>query len=75
MVSLRSFVHPAEANLTCRHLAIRKTSFIIKANIVDKLIGDLVFDADAEAANDSETDPSKLRARALKIFESLNNDD
>ena len=40
------------------------------------MIGDLLFDVDAEeAVDDPETDPSNVWARALKIFEPLNDDD
>lgn len=75
VVSLRSFVHPAEANLSCRHLAIQKTDFVIEASIVDVLIGDLLFDSDDENAEDSESAPSKVQARALKIFVPLKDDE
>lgn len=69
MESLRSFVHSAEANLTCCHLANQKANSVIEASIVDELIGDLfLFDGNVETVDNSETSPSKVRARALKIL-------
>ena len=62
--------------MSCRHLAIQKANYVVEASIVDTLIGDLLFDVDAEIVVDnSETDPSKVRARALKIFVPLSGDE
>ena len=67
----RAFVNP-EASSQNHRLATQKITFYVDANIVHKVIGDLLFDADVE---DPESDPAKARSRASKIFVPVDDED
>ncbi len=71
VANLRAFVNP-EACSQNHRLATQKITFFVDANIVHKVIGDLLFDADVE---DPENDPAKACSRALKTFVPFNDED
>ncbi|MEL7520150.1 MAG: hypothetical protein AAGJ80_00800 [Cyanobacteria bacterium J06553_1] len=71
MVNMRSFVQP-EPNAKSTSSAKTKLLFTIDREVVEKVIGDLLFDPEAE---DPESEPGKARTNALKIFQQTSTDE
>ena len=65
-VNMRSFVQP-EGSMKARIIAKQKCKYIIDADVVNDLIGELLFD-DSEDGGSEDYDPGRAKKAALKIF-------
>ncbi|KAG7343599.1 hypothetical protein IV203_021544 [Nitzschia inconspicua] len=65
-IAMRSFVQP-EASLKARIIAKQKCDYLIDVEIIDKLIGDMLFDTTSEGDNLDDVERSKQIA--MKVFE------
>jgi hypothetical protein len=68
-VALRSFVQP-QASVKAMAFAKQQFNFVIDKDIVEKIIGDMLFDPDVECAGDdgNVTRFNVAKANAMKIF-------
>lgn len=70
-IAMRSFVQP-EASMKARIIAKQKCDYLIDVEIIDKLIGCMLFDTTAEGDNLDDVERSKRNA--MKVFD-LKEDD